>query len=383
MKTSFKLDLPAIALLDRARHAVRPVNLISTFLPLASACCLFITGCTHIGPKTVAVDRFDYSTAIADSWKQQTLLNIVKLRYVDLPVFVDVSSIVAGYSMQTGGSVNGTLSSPGAIAGDFLSAGGQAIYTDRPTITYVPLTGEKFLRGLITPIDPKNIFFMLQAGYAADFLLGLTVEGLNGVRNRSAVAGSTREADPDFHRALQLLREVQSAGAVGMRVEEDKAKKMNAVMFFRGDDVPGDIAAKAAEIRRLLKLPPEGQKYTLTYSPVRGAEGELAVNSRSMLQIMGAFASYIEVPEAHLNDHSATPALERLAPENRADIVRIHSGKDKPAHSFAAVRYRDHWFWIEDGDFQTKRALTAIMFFFTLAETGDTGKLPLITIPAQ
>lgn len=34
-------------------------------------------GCTHLGPKSVVVDRFDYSTAIAESWKQQTLLNIV------------------------------------------------------------------------------------------------------------------------------------------------------------------------------------------------------------------------------------------------------------------------------------------------------------------
>ena len=81
---------------------------VATGLSLATMA--LATGCTHLGPRTVAVDRFDYSTAIADSWKQQTLLNIVKLRYMDLPVFVDVASIVSGYSMQTGVSVNGTLS---------------------------------------------------------------------------------------------------------------------------------------------------------------------------------------------------------------------------------------------------------------------------------
>jgi hypothetical protein len=344
---------------------------------------LGLTGCTHIGPRTVAVDRFDYSAAIADSWKQQTLLNIVKLRYMDLPVFVDVASIVAGYSLQSGVSVNGVVSSEKAVQGNYASIGGSAIYTDRPTITYVPVTGEKFLRGLITPIDPKNIFFMLQAGYPADFILGLTVEGLNGVRNRSTAGGAMREADPEFVRALGLLREVQAAGAFGMRVEEDKAKNATGVVFFRRDDVAPEIVAKAAEIRRLLKLPAEQQKFVLSYSPVRGAENELAVNSRSMLQIMAAFASYLDVPEAHLKDRSAVPALGSSAPENRQDRVRIHSGKDKPAAAFAAVRYRDHWFWIDDGDWQTKRAITAVMFFFTLAETSAPGSLPLITIPAQ
>jgi hypothetical protein len=42
---------------------------------------LIISGCTNIGPKTVPRDRFDYNTAISDSWKEQTLQNIVKLRY--------------------------------------------------------------------------------------------------------------------------------------------------------------------------------------------------------------------------------------------------------------------------------------------------------------
>ena len=340
-------------------------------------------GCTHIGPGTVAVDRFDYSTAIADSWKQQTLLNIVKLRYVDLPVFVDVANIVSGYSLQTGVSATGVLSSPKAVQGDYASIGGQAVYTDRPTITYVPLTGEKFLHGLITPIDPKRIFYMLQTGFPADFILGLTVESLNGVRNRSATGGVVRDADPEFMRALELIRDMQAAGAFGMRVEEDATKGSAGVVFFRRDDVPADIAAKAAEVRRLLKLAPDQERFVLTYSPVRGADTELAVNSRSMLQILMAFASYVEVPAAHLEDRSAVPPLAVAAGERSNEVVQIHSGTEEPANAYAAVRYRDHWFWIDDGDWQTKRALTAVMFFFTLAGTGAGENLPLVTIPAQ
>ena len=342
-----------------------------------------LVGCAHIGPRTVAVDRFDYSSAIADSWKQQTLLNIVKLRYMDLPVFVDVASIVAGYSLQAGVTVGGVVSSSGGAQGNYGSLGGQAIYTERPTITYVPMTGEKYLRGLITPIDPKSIFFMLQSGYPADFVLGLTVESLNGVRNRATAGGLVREADPDFVRALELLREVQAAGAFGMRVEEDKAKGATGVVFFRREDVLPEIAEKSAEVRRLLKMPADGQRFVLGYGPGRGAEGELTVNSRSMIQIMGAFASYIEVPEAHLQDKSAVPSFATDSGDGRSQKVRIHSGKDQPAIAFASVQYRDHWFWIEEADLHTKRAMTAIMFFFTLADTGGNDKLPLITIPAQ
>jgi hypothetical protein len=191
------------------------------------------------------------------------------------------------------------------------------------------------------------------------------------------------EADPEFVRVLQLLREVQAAGAVGMRVEEDKSKGSTGVLFFRRDDVPAEVAAKAAEVRRLLKLSPDQPRFNLIYSPARGADNELAVNSRSMLQIMGAFSTYMDVPEEHLKDHSAVPAFEHATPGAGHQVARIRSGKDKPATSFAAVNYRGYWYWIDDGDLMTKRALTAVIYFFTLAETGSSEKLPLITIPAQ
>ena len=47
------------------------------------------------------------------------------------------------------------------------------------------------------------------------------------------------------------------------------------------------------------------------------------------------------------------------------------------------MHYRNQWFWIDDRDWKSKRALTAVMFLFTMAETGGEEKLPLITIPAQ
>jgi hypothetical protein len=68
--------------------------------------CLFIaatfllTACSGIGPGTVSRDRFDYTTAISESWKSQMLLNMVKLRYGDTPVFLDVTSVINSYELS-------------------------------------------------------------------------------------------------------------------------------------------------------------------------------------------------------------------------------------------------------------------------------------------
>ncbi len=54
-----------------------------------------------MGPRMVPVDRFDYVSAISDSTKQTLLLNIVKLRYGDAPTFVEVSTIITQYLIDT------------------------------------------------------------------------------------------------------------------------------------------------------------------------------------------------------------------------------------------------------------------------------------------
>ena len=74
------------------------------------------TGCRAVGPGTISRDRFDYTSAISDSWKRQMLLNLVKLRYSDAPVFLDESSIITQYSLET--SVNARMSWDEFLPGD-------------------------------------------------------------------------------------------------------------------------------------------------------------------------------------------------------------------------------------------------------------------------
>jgi hypothetical protein len=137
----------------------------SAFLA-AAATALMVGGCSSIDPGTVPRDRSDYSAALGDSWKQQTLLNIVKLRYGDFPIFMEISQVIAGYQVQTtaaaGLSAQNYIASsvgvPPAIAG---TAAVGATYIDRPTVIYAPLTGNDFIKTLMRPIPPSAVLFLL------------------------------------------------------------------------------------------------------------------------------------------------------------------------------------------------------------------------------
>ena len=144
---------------------------------LAAAVLLFLTACGSIGPGNVTRDRFGYTHAIAESWKKQMLLNMVKMRYVDVPVFLDVTTIINQYSLE--GEVELGLNWSSALLGNSQSVGGRGRYADRPTVTYQPLMGEKFTRKLMNPIPPPAILSLVQTGWRIDMLFRVCVQAIN------------------------------------------------------------------------------------------------------------------------------------------------------------------------------------------------------------
>ena len=357
-------------------------NGIARFFRIAGLTVLLVAGagCHTLGPETISRDRFDYTEAISESWKKQMLLNLVKLRYGDAPVFLEVSSIITQYSLET--SVNAGASWANGLYGDSQSIGGTGRYIDRPTITYSPLVGGKFTRELLTPIRPSSIFSMVQAGWPVDRILQICVQSINGLDNRSGSASFARQADPDFYRLLLALRQIQQSGSVGVRTREEEGQLATTIVLEQ--DANARVLNNIETAKQLLGLDPDIHEFRLTYGHLSRSSNELAVLSRSMMEILIEIASNVEVPPDDLEEGRVRPVLKVATemPPGLSHIMKIASGEHKPTDAFISVRYRNHWFWIDDRDPLSKGMLTFLMVLFSLTETGDTSDAPLVTIPA-
>jgi hypothetical protein len=340
---------------------------------------LILTGCASIGPPSVTVDRFDYNTAISKSWKEQTLLNIVKIRYMDMPLFVDVASIVSGYTLQSSVNLGGHVSTDG-LQGDYANLGASGTFTDRPTITYQPITGQQFNKSFMTPLPPGAILFLVQTGWPADLIYTVTVDSVNGLRGRVSGGSSARPGDPKFFRMVELMREIQKSGVIGMRIIKGQDNQDTTIMFFHKQNIPPEIAEAQQELASLLGLQPGIQDVKVAYGLIPRDDKEIAMLTRSMMQIMVELATQINAPPEHIAEHRTIPRMPWADGDDY--LIRIDHSKEKPDDAFVAVRYRDYWFYIDDKDLKSKRTFTFLMILFSVTETGGREGLPLVTIPA-
>lgn len=335
-----------------------------------------MAACSSYGPKTMDRDQLDYGKSLGDNWKAQMLNNLVKLRYVDMPVFVDVGQIVAGYSLET--MVNAGLGFNTSFLGaDTQTVGVRGRYTDRPTITYTPKTGNDYLRSLLEPVEPRALLSLVLAGYSSEVLFAWAVESINGVQNFTITGLKAQNADPEYTEFISLFQNLQDLGAISFEIESKPGANQDMIVLFTDEGIDQATQAKRKRIGEILGLPADRHRYRIVYAPFAQQDNILAMQTRSMMQMLVALSGFVEVPPDKASH--AAPGY-RIAPGDEWPF-RVHSGPDRPEDSFTAINYQGHWYWIENDDLQSKRVFTLMLFLTTLTNAGSDSQAPVLTIP--
>lgn len=343
---------------------------------LGTALGITLTACSSYGPKSMRKDQLDYGNSIGENWKNQMLSNIVKLRFVDMPVFVDVGQIVAGYTLET--SVNGKVGFNNSLTGgDSQGLGASGTFTDRPTVTYTPKTGDAYLRSLLDPVEPRSLLALVQAGYSSELLFTWAVEAINGVRNYTASSQNARAADPEFNEFVRLFRELQLNGAVGFELSRDSEGKHDILFRLNSVGIDESLRTKQNRVGELISLEKGRDKFRVIYAPFRSDPDTLTIQTRSVIQMLVAMSGFVNVP----SEQSSYAAPGYGVASDADKPFHVKSGPDRPEQSFAAVRYGGYWYWIENADLESKQVFTLMLFITTLTNTSPDKNAAVLTIP--
>lgn len=347
---------------------------------------VMITGCASIGPGTISRDRFDYVSSMSESWKQQILINIVKTRYLEPVSFVDVGQIVAGYTLESGVNLSASDGKLNGFIASSYSASASGKYTDRPTITYTPMTGNAFIKTLMTPLHPSRLMFAIQSGVPADMIFKLGVSSINGLRNEQVYIGNYVPVEAKFIRVIELVNELQKAGAISVRIVKHKDGQDASVLSFLSKAGDSVVSGQVRDLCELLGLDQSVREYRIVYGIAPESNREVAIQTASVMRIMTSMAARVDVPDNDIIEKRATPGFREAIGSSGNDerfVIKCSDRDWEPKDAYVAVKYRNRWFWIDDRDLLSKRALSFLVLVFTLADTGGDKPPPMITIPAQ
>jgi len=234
----------------------------------------------------------------------------------------------------------------------------------------------------MSPVPPAAILSLIQAGYPVDLVFRMLVQEINGIRNRFGGEARAQVADPQFYTLLGKMRQIQMAGAIGLRVNRID-KKEAALMVFRGKRDPA-IDALAAEVRKILGINPQAAEFNVVYGAIPRNDTEIAILTRSFLEVIADLSADIEVPLSHVQEKRVAPSyIDRTGGETTPPLIRIRSSSGMPADAFVSVPYRNTYFWIDDRDLMSKKVFSFLMFVLTLVETGEKGMTPIVTVPTN
>lgn len=346
---------------------------------------LLLGGCTHAGPRSIVATRPLYNQAIAQTNDQELLLNLVRIRYRDTTYFTSVERIAASLELNmsmTGSSGYSQTSSaaPKDTIGRTVGLGGTIAMNERPTVFYAPLEGEKFVRQMMTPINPDILLLLVRSGWSVDRAFSIGVIEMNGLKNAPTASGPTPSREPEFREfaeAARLLRALQRDNRLDLvRVAGDRPGI--ELRFSRG-------SADSPEARRFKELTgtdPDTDRLRIVVAGDPTDRTSLVITTRPVMAALHFLATGVEVPDRDL----AAGLVRRTTREDGAPfdwqemlsgLFRVRVSDQAPGNATTMVRYRGAWFYIPDDDLETKSTFVLLAQVIALHSAPPSTSAPI------
>ncbi|MEM7469497.1 MAG: hypothetical protein AAF387_21810 [Pseudomonadota bacterium] len=341
-----------------------------------------LIGCAQLGPKAIEASRTDYNIAMHRTEEEQSLLNLVRLRYGDRPYFLEATALNTQFSISPSVDARATLNPDSA---DIVNLGGRLAFEEKPTISYSPLTGEAFVRQVLSRISIETLLLLDASGWKTDRVLRLGVEKINSLDNAARASGPTPSVGSDvapFLRAIALLSNFQDQNELRFARKTANEKTEYVALF-------ADSATHTAEFQELaslLDLDPMLGEYKLAANTVKTAKDTISLSTRSFMGVLYFLSQGVVVPEEHVS--AGLVALTKNPSGSLYDweqvtsgLLAVRSSKQQESLTNVSVQYRGHWFFIDDTDIQSKSTFALLGQLYALQSKSNESAAPVLTLP--
>ena len=107
---------------------------------------------------------------------------------------------------------------------------------------------------------------------------------------------------------------------------------------------------------------------------------KVIIQTRSIMQTLVLMCELIHVPH---DEKNAVRKVSENASSKLFKNFNIYSNDECPQNAFVAIKYCGHWFFIDSQDIYSKLIFSSILGVLSMAETGTTTGVPILTLPVR
>jgi len=375
-------------------RALRSAVRIVAIRALMMAGVVLVCGCTHLlgpkatlGPGSIVRGRGLYNEVITHTNNEQTLELIVDARYGEPVGLLSVVSVTA--NLRASATLGGQFGiGPSAnYQGNLVPLSAGVAYEQNPTISYVPVQGERFAKSMLTPIGPDLLGLLLSTERDSHRLISVLIKQINGLRNSMLDPPAARMP---FEESIDRLARLQDAGqatwteTAGAPASANSPDSLTLVIH-------GYAPSNVDAVRELLRmwglsesLARQGHDIVL---PVKlafgnGSTPQLNVQTRSVYDLIELAATAVQVPPEHVARGLPDPGLDALRPAQ--GFLKIQSSPEQPSSSDVLVKvwHQGWWFYVSASDGPSKAGFRFLQTLINmrLVEAAP-ATTPTLTIP--